>query len=389
VSVPTGAPVEVGAPLVRIPTDVEYEERVWGPLTLRQAAALAATGGVLYAGWWGTRGWLPTLAFLPVAAAVAALVLVLVTTRRDGQSLDRWMIAALTHRATTRTVEHPITDQAPAWLAAHAAPLDPRPGPGAHAGIGEPVREPRRTPRLPSRAVYPANAVNTIGGAGVVDLGPDGYAALAVADPVDLGLRTPAEQAALIAGFAGLLHALTAGIQILIRAVPLDVAEEADQLLAAAEHLPHPALAAAARDHAGFLYELAAGHDLLRRQVIVILREPRPLPTTPTPAAGGGRARWRRRRAEPSAAVSGSMSVMAVQAAYARLARRLGELVDLAAPAGITLHPLRPEQAAAVLAAACHPARGVLSAHLAPPEHVITGPPSTTTTGTSERRRSR
>ena len=81
---------------------------------------------------------------------------------------------------------------------------------------------------------------------------------------------------------------------------------------------------------------------------------------------------------------------MAVQAAYARLARRLGELVDLAAPAGITLHPLHPEQAAAVLAAACHPARGVLAAHLAPPEHVITGPPTTTTptTGTRGRRRS-
>jgi hypothetical protein len=77
---------------------------------------------------------------------------------------------------------------------------------------------------------------------------------------------------------------------------------------------------------------------------------------------------------------------MAVQAAYTRLARRLGELVDLAAPAGITLHPLHPEQAAAVLAAACHPARGVLAAHLAPPDHVITGPP---TTGASQRRRPR
>ena len=384
-SVPTGAPVEVGPPLVRIPTDVEYEERVWGPLTARQAAALAVTGGVLYAGWWLTRGWLPTLAFLPAAAAVAALVLVVVTARRDGQSLDRWMLAALTHRATTRAVRHPITGQAPAWLAAHAAPLDPRPGAGDHAGIGEPVREPRRTPRLPPRAVHPANAVNTVGVAGVVDLGPDGYAVLAVADPVDLGLRTPAEQAALIAGFAGLLHALTAGIQILIRAVPLDVAEDADQLLAAAEHLPHPALAAAARDHAGFLHELAAEHELLRRQVIVILREPRPLPTTPTPTTGrSGRRSRGRRHGEP--AVTGSVSVMAVQAAYARLARRLGELVDLAAPAGITLHPLHPEQAAAVLAAACHPARGVLAAHLAPADHVITGPPTTTTTGTSDGR---
>ena len=325
-----------------------------------------------------SRGWLPTLAFLPVAAAVAALVLVVVTARRDGQSLDRWMLAALTHRATTRAVEHPITGQAPAWLAAHAAPLDPHPGPGGQAGIGEPMREPRRTPRLPPRAVHPANAVSTVGVAGVVDLGPDGYAVLAVADPVDLGLRTPAEQTALIAGFAGLLHALTAGIQILIRAVPLDVAEEADQLLAAAEHLPHPALAAAARDHAGFLSELAAES---RTAAPPGDRDPARTPPPPdhprtdhrsersavgSPGAGGAAVRPK------------SVSAMAVQAAYARLARRLGELVDLAAPAGITLHPLHPDQAAAVLAAACHPARGVLAAHLAPPEHVITGPPTTT-----------
>jgi hypothetical protein len=374
--------MDAGPPLVRIPTDVEHEERVWGPLTLRQAAALAVTGGVLYVGWWFTRGWLPILAFLPVAAVLAALVLVVVTARRDGQSLDRWMIAALTHRATTRAVEHSITGQAPAWLAAHAAPLDPRAG-----GGGEPVRAPRRTPRLPPRAVNTVGTASTVGVAGVVDLGLDGYAVLAVADPVVLGLRTPAEQAALIAGFAGLLHALTAGIQILIRAVPLDVAEDADQLLATAEHLPHPALGAAARDHAGFLYALAAQHELLRRQVIVILREPRPTPTTPAPARARGGGWWGRRRGEPTAAAS--VSATAVQAAHARLARRLGELVDLAAPAGIPLHPLRPDQAAAVLSAACHPARGVLAAHLAPPEHVITGPPTTTTTRTVERGRSR
>src|SRR5690242_5139145 len=165
-SVATGAPVEAGPPLVRIPTDVEYEERVWGPLTVRQAAALAVTGGVLYAGWWLSRGWLPTLAFLPAAAAVAALVLVVITARRDGQSLDRWLLAALTHQASTGPVEHPITGQAPAWLAAHAAPLDPHPGPGAPTGGGEPMRKPRRTPRWPPRTIHLANAVSTMGVAG-------------------------------------------------------------------------------------------------------------------------------------------------------------------------------------------------------------------------------
>ena len=388
---PTGTPaVEAGPGLVRIPTDVEREERVWGPLTLRQAAALALTAGGLYAVWWATRGWLPTLVFLPAAAVVAALVLVVVTARRDGQSLDRWLGAALAHRAATRTLTHPITGQAPGWLAAHAVPLDtPQRSATAAAGIaGEPLRAPRRPPLLPPRAATAAGTA-AVATAGIVDLGPDGYAVLAVADPVDLGLRTPTEQLALLAGWAGVLHALTAGVQILIRAVPLDVAQDADHLAATAEQLPHPALAAAARDHAAFLHALGAHHELLRRQVIVILREPHPTTTTPTTTAGS---RWPRPRprARRRAVVGGgaegaahrrpAVSGAAVHAAHARLARRLGEIVDLAAPAGITLHPLPPTHAAAVLAAACHPGRGVLAGHLAHPEHVITGPTTPTRT---------
>ena len=389
-SVPTGAPVEVGPPLVRIPTDVEYEERVWGPLTVRQAAALAVTGGVLYV----------RLVAHPRVAADPG-----VPARCGGGGRAG---AGGGHRAPRRPVPgsvdarraHPPGDHPRGRAPDHRSgpgvagrprrPPRPHPRPGAASGsIGEPVREPRRTPRLPPRTIHPANAVSTVGVAGVVDLGPDGYAVLAAADPVDLGLRTPAEQTALIAGFAGLLHALTAGIQILIRAVPLDVAEEADQLLAAAEHLPHPRVGRRRpRPRRIPLRSWPPQHELLRRQVIVILREPRPLPTTPAPTTGRSGRRRGRRRGEPTAAQA--VSAMAVQAAYARLARRLGELVDLAAPAGITLHPLHPEQAAAVLAAACHPARGVLAAHLAPPDHVITGPPTTTTrtTGTRGRRRS-
>ena len=209
------AGVEAGPALVRIPTDVEREERVWGPLTVRQATALALTAGTLYVLWWATRMWLPTPAFVPVAAIVVALVLVVVTARRDGQPLDRWIIAALTHQATSRPVRHPITGQAPAWLTGPAVPAQP--GPAARAGIGgEPVRHPRRPPTLPPRTVTtPAGGAGTAVAVGLVDLGPDGYAVLAAADPVDLGLRSPGEQVGLIAGWAGLLHSLTAGIQIL------------------------------------------------------------------------------------------------------------------------------------------------------------------------------
>jgi hypothetical protein len=43
------------------------------------------------------------------------------------------------------------------------------------------------------------------------------------------------------------------------------------------------------------------------------------------------------------------------RAATARLIRRVGEAIDLLAPAGIVVTPLDPEQATAVLAAACNP----------------------------------
>jgi hypothetical protein len=49
------------------------------------------------------------------------------------------------------------------------------------------------------------------------------------------GVADPSRAGRVARRLCGLLHALTAGIQILIRAVPLDVAEDADQLLGAAE----------------------------------------------------------------------------------------------------------------------------------------------------------
>src|SRR5262249_58422372 len=62
--------------------------------------------------------------------------------------------------------------------------------------------------------------------------------------------------------------------------------------------LPPPASRAAARAPADYLAQLAEGYDLLRRQVLLVLREPAHPggPADPTGAAGGpGRSRWTRR----------------------------------------------------------------------------------------------
>jgi len=119
--------------------------------------------------------------------------------------------------------------------------------------------------------------------------------------------------------------------------------------------LPHPALSAAAADHADYLTGLGEQHELLRRQVMLVLREPNP---SPQPVRSGTPQRTVHR---------GGL------AAETRLARRLSEAVELLAPAGITVVPLGPDRAAAVLAAACHPGRLLPPTPPAHPADITTG----------------
>jgi hypothetical protein len=207
---------------------------------------------------------------------------------------------------------------------------------------------------------------------GVIDLGPDGLAVCAVADPAGaFALRTPTEQDSLVAGFAGWLHSLSAPVQILVRAVPLDLSEAIEQLHDAAPHLDHPALSAAAVDHAEYLATLASDNDLLRRQVIIVLREPAARPQSSHEAQGARRG-WARRGTAPDPDPEVAAPARErVSGAELRLARRLAEAVDLLAPAGTTVTPLDPTRAAAVLAAACHPGRLVPAAD---PDQITTGP---------------
>lgn len=296
---------------VRIPADIEREDRILAGLTARQLMKLAIAALVLYGGWALFRPWVPTIAYLALAAPVAVMVVVLLVARRDGVALDALMAAAVRQRLQPRRRVAPgATAQTPGWL-------------------------PTTNPQDPRTAELELPALG-IGEAGVVDLGPDGVALIAAASTVNFALRTPAEQDAFVAAFGRWLHSLSRPVQILVRTVDLDLSDEIAQLRASAAGLPHPALERAALDHASHLEQLAACTDLLRRQVLIVLREPEGTPGT-------------------------------------RLLRRLGEAAELLAPAGITVTPLDAGQTTAVLATACNPDTLIApSAALAGANDVIT-----------------
>ncbi len=154
----------------------------------------------------------------------------------------------------------------------------------------------------------------------MLDLGADGAAVICRASGLVFSLRTEAEQDALVHGFARLLHSITAPVQVLVRAVPVDLAGMVRAIEQDAGGLPHPALEQAAREHSGFLSSLAARRDVLGREILVIFGEP----------AGG-------------------------PAAGEVLGRRADQAASLLAGAGVTLRRLDGEQALVALAASMRP----------------------------------
>lgn len=356
---------------VRIPADVDMRDRVLGPLTARQLAILAGTGLLLYAAWAATRAFLPIPVFLALAIPVAAGAAILALGHRDGLSMDRLLLAAIRQRVAPRhRVSAPEgVRPAPAWLTSHTAVTTGRGGRNSKAKTTAPARE----DISPSALRLPAEAITDTG---VVDLGADGLAVVAVASTVNFALRTPSEQEALVASFGRYLHSLTAPVQILVRTERLDLTGQITELLARAGGLPHPALEAAAVEHADYLTQLGEQTDLLRRQVLLILREPIGATAAPTDGLGGpsplavltALARGTRRTN-----TTGGVSAGVRRAAESRLVRRLGEAVELLAPAGIVITPLDAGQATSVLASACNPDTFLPpSAGLAGADEVIT-----------------
>ncbi|WP_436494269.1 PrgI family protein [Actinokineospora sp. HUAS TT18] len=342
---------------VRIPADVDIADKVIGPLTARQLAILAVTGLVLYAGWTTTRAVVPLPVFLALAIPVGVSAAVIALGQRDGISMDRLLVAAIRQRMGPRhRVAAPEgVRPAPEWLTSQTAATSASrtAGKGKSAKAKSKAAVPEQI--SPSALRLPAEAVTDTG---VVDLGTDGLAVVAVASTVNFALRTPSEQESLVASFGRYLHSLTAPVQVLVRTERLDLSGQIAELRARAGGLPHPALEAAAVEHADYLVQLGEQTDLLRRQVLLILREPMGA-AEPTDGLGGpgplavlsSLTRGKRRAtAETTQASAGAR-----RAAESRLVRRLSEAIELLAPAGIVVTPLDAGQATAVLASACNP----------------------------------
>ncbi|MEG8179370.1 DUF87 domain-containing protein [Nocardia terpenica] len=347
----------------RIPADVDRRDKVVGPFTARQLVILAATALVLYLAWILSRAVVAPPVFVVCAVPVGAVVAALVLSTRDGLSGDQLLIAAIGHHLRPhRLVAAPHgLASAPRWLSARA------------------VRHPKSGAQQPitTATVHLPQAVTSSGEVGIIDLGADGLAAVAVAGTVNLALRTSAEQAALVGQLGGWLHTLRQPVQILIRSTRLDLTGRISALRSATEDMS-PELAEVACDHATFLSELAT-EDLLHRQVLLVWREPLHGATAAAPGLTGPSARALAGSLLPSRRrAAAQVSAAARRAAETRLLRRLGEATDLLTPLGVTVTALDDAQATAILTNATNPASLVpYTADIATPDAVIT-------TGTTE-----
>lgn len=341
---------------VKIPADVDMPDRVLGRLTARQVVILVAAAGIAYGVWCvghAVAPGVPAGVYVVVGLLVAGAAVAVAFGRRDGTSLEVLARAGITYRLRARHLRPRGTGsdgssrgEVPGWAAGRAK-----------AAAGYPGAPREGTLRLPAQAIT-SSPVGAAGDVGLIDLGGQGWAVIAAASTIPVGLRSPDEQQGVIDCFARLLHAQTGPMQILIRAHALDLTPALDELANAAARLTHPALAAAAASHHAWLAAQSgrAGTPLLGRQVLIVLREPA-LPTPP------GRIRHTQPRRDVTAALpQGSISSTrgagsAARTAAARLAHRLTEVERALAPAEITVVALDPEQVETVLASTADPAR--------------------------------
>ncbi|MBL1102040.1 PrgI family protein [Streptomyces coffeae] len=292
-----------GTAATRIPADIARPDRILGPLTARQAATLAACALVLYGGYWILRPVMAPLAYVVMAVPVAGVVTAIALGSREGVGLDRFLFAACAHaRAPKRRVH------APEGVPALPDIVNPR--------LTQAAGPMPAAMRMPYQGVSPE---------GVLGLRGWGQAALATCSTVNFDLRSGAEQQSLVAAFARWLNSLTGPTQVLVRCHRTDLAPLADRLHHHAPALPHPALERAARAHADYLAQLAAGADLLTRQMILVAREEALRHQSRRTARGG------------------------------RAIQRVQEAARALAPADIHVTPLDADDTAALITAACNP----------------------------------
>ena len=272
---------------VPVTADLEIEDKILGPFTARQSAYLACGALILWLGYAALRHLIPVPVLALTALVLAGALTVAVTTKRDGLTLDRYLRAALRHHRTPR---RRVAADRDTGLTEDLAPLD-----------------------------FPVCDVTE---PGVLDMGPDGAAALVECGTVNLALRSGTEANAVLGAFARALNALNGPFQFAVTAHRVDLTAAAEACARQAGGLAHPLLEARAREHAAFLRELAIDTELAARRVLLVVREPGPI---------------------ASAAVTA--------------AHRAAQAAQLLAACGIDTRVLDPQQAAAAIAAACDPFR--------------------------------
>jgi hypothetical protein len=291
----------VNEPRIRLPADVEMEDRLaWG-LTARQLVILVLAAIVCYAVF-EAAGSLPMP--LPVVLAVpfALVGVALALGRLDGLSGERIALAA-GRQLTQPKLRVAAPDGLPEKL--EGAPTQP-----AVALL-----------RVPVRAIFKS---------GVVELADGTSALLLAASGTSWALRSSEEQAALADAYGKWLNSLVAPCAITVRSELVDLAERAQAVERAAAGLPHPALARCAHDYAQFLAGFAEGGGLRRRQILLVLST---------------RARER-------------------DAAGTDLERRAGEATNLLRAAGVTLDRLDGQAVTALLLGALEPPGPPAGSHL-------------------------
>jgi hypothetical protein len=298
--------------VARMPADVDAADKVAYGLTFRQLAILAVAAVCGYGGWNALHDVVAIPVLVGGAVVLGGLVFGLAVGRRDGLPLDVWLLAAVRHSRAPRALSTTdTTAQTPGWVQAPASKV-----------------------MLPAPLKLPADAITDDGEMTLAG----SRAAMVAATTVNLALRTAEEQAALVDTFGRWLNSLSTATQIVVSAQPVDLHSHARTLAAAADGMPHPALADAACDHAKFLDDLAERRDPLRRQVLIVTR---------TSAGEHGEHAARRRADGTVRALSGL---------------------------GVTTRALDGHAATAALAAAADPYRPPRPGGLAAPDTVITGP---------------
>ncbi|MGC4851849.1 PrgI family protein [Micromonospora sp. DT4] len=296
----------------RMPSDIDAPDKIVYGLSFRQLAILAVAAVAVYGIWSAAHEVVPLPALIGVAVIAGGLAFGLAVGRRDGLPLDQWLLAAVRHQRSPRTLSTltPQASELPDWVDA-----------------------PKVRVALPAPLRLPADAID---GDGQIRLA-NGVAAIVATGSINLGLRTEAEQQAAVDSFGRWLNSLARPTQIVVSAQPVDLASHATQLDARAGSLAHPALRDAAADHAEFLAELASKRDPLRRQILVT--------THADPALGAHAA-----------------------------ARHADDTARALTSVGVTARALDGAAATAALAAAADPFRPPRPGGQAAPDAVITTP---------------